>query len=92
MLEEMTSSEVADWMAYERLEPWGEERADLRTGILASLVANVTRGKDQKAYGPVDFMPDFEPKEESEGKGQLEQHDLVSKVRAVFGMFRRAPK
>jgi hypothetical protein len=91
MLEEMSSSEVADWMAYERLEPWGEERADLRTGILASLVANVTRGKDQKAFGPADFMPDFEPKEEREG-GKAGQQDLISKAMSVFGMFRRTPK
>jgi formiminotetrahydrofolate cyclodeaminase len=91
MLEEMSSSEVADWMAYERLEPWGEERADLRTGILASLVANVTRGKDQKPYGPAEFMPDFEPKEESDG-AKTEQQDLISKAMSVFGMFRKAPK
>jgi hypothetical protein len=44
-----------------RLEPWGEERADLRSGIVASVIANVHRNpkKQRKPCQPVDFMPDF---------------------------------
>lgn len=66
MLAEMTSAQFAEWMAYSRLEPWGEERDDLRTGIVASTMANINRGKSRKPYKPTDFMPSFEPISEEE--------------------------
>ncbi len=53
------SRQFAEWQAYYELEPWGEERADLRAGIIASTIANVNRGKGQKAFSPGDFMPEF---------------------------------
>ena len=56
------SRQFAEWQAYYQVEPWGEERADLRAGIVASTIANVNRGKGQKPFKPSDFMPDFEPK------------------------------
>ena len=54
--------QFAEWRAYYQIEPWGEERADLRAGIIASTIANVNRGKGQKAFMPSDFMPDFDRK------------------------------
>lgn len=47
-------------MAYARLEPFGEERADLRAGIIASTVANVHRSRKQRPMKPSDFMPKFD--------------------------------
>lgn len=44
-------------MAYYQLEPFGEERDDLRSGIIASTIANANRGKGQKPFKPSDFMP-----------------------------------
>lgn len=87
----MSSSEVARWQAYERLEPWGEERGDLRNGILAALVANLTRGQGQKAYGPADFMPDYEPKEE-EARAPAADHSLAAKALRVFSLFKTKRK
>ena len=52
--------EFRDWQIYYQIEPWGEERADLRTGILASLIANIHRRKGSARLLPRDFMPDFE--------------------------------
>ena len=65
MLSEITSGQFAEWMAYSRLEPWGEDRDDLRMGIVASVIANSNRGKGKKPYKPQDFMPDFEPEDEA---------------------------
>lgn len=53
---EIDAREFAEWMAAYSVEPWGEERADLRAGIIASTTANVTAGNKTK---PGDFMPDF---------------------------------
>ena len=63
MLSEITSAQFAEWLAYSRVEPWGEDRDDLRTGIVASVIANSNRGKGKKPYKPQDFMPDFEPED-----------------------------
>ena len=56
---EITSTEFAEWIAYSTLEPFGEERADLRSAIVACLIANTNRGKNQRPYKETDFMPKF---------------------------------
>ena len=61
MLERIDSRELTEWMAYAQVEPFGEERADLRAGIVASTIANVWRSSGQKVLKPSDFMPKFEP-------------------------------
>jgi hypothetical protein len=55
----MSSLEFAEWLAYYRIEPFGEERADARHASMAALIANIFRGK-HKAYDANDFMPRFE--------------------------------
>jgi len=44
-------------MAFYSIEPFGEQRADLRAAIVASVIANSNRGKNQKPFKPEDFMP-----------------------------------
>lgn len=39
----MTAGELLEWQAYERVEPWGERRQDLRAGRMMALVANALR-------------------------------------------------
>lgn len=83
MLSEMSSAQLAEWMAYEQIEPWGESRADLRLGIMASTVANIFRGKDKKrAYKLTDFMPSFEPYDE-----ERERARILEKAKAIFKRF-----
>lgn len=52
-------AEYMEWRAYYQIEPWDETRADWRAGMIASVIANVNRGKDQRAYKPDEFMPRF---------------------------------
>ena len=54
---EIDSAEFIEWAAYHTSDPWGEERADLRIGILAATVVNMF---SKKNYSASDFMPDFE--------------------------------
>ncbi len=58
-MREISSREFAEWIAYDQLEPFGEQRADLRAGITAATVANVNRGKGQRPFAAADFMPKF---------------------------------
>jgi hypothetical protein len=60
MLQDMRPSELGTWIALYAVDPWGEQRADLRTGILASTMANIHRGKGSQAFSPADFMPRYE--------------------------------
>jgi hypothetical protein len=62
--ERIESHELTEWQIYEAIEPFGEQRADLRAGIIASTIANVNRGKGQKAFTATDFMPYLEKEQE----------------------------
>lgn len=61
MLARMSSRELSEWQAFYGLEPFGEERADLRAGIITATMANINRDpkKRRKPYSPQDFMPEF---------------------------------
>ena len=59
LLARTSGQELAEWAAYYRLEPWGEERADLRSGVVAALICNALRGKGGKVRAPQDFVLRF---------------------------------
>lgn len=64
LLAELSSQELTGWMAYYRFKPFGEERADLRSGVAASGIVNTLRAahfKDPEMTTPRDFMPFEEP-------------------------------
>lgn len=52
----MSADEFTSWAAFYRLEPWGDMRADLRNGVVASLLYNVHRNKEAAPLTPADFM------------------------------------
>jgi hypothetical protein len=59
----MTAEEFGLWQALYRQDPWGETRADLRAGIVASTIANyagMTRAKHAEPAKPADYMPYIE--------------------------------
>ncbi|MCL5995491.1 MAG: DUF4035 domain-containing protein [Chloroflexi bacterium] len=80
----MSSREFSEWMAYYNLEPFGEERADLRMAMLASLIANVNRDprKHSKPFEPKDFMPKFG---EETHQTPEEQLAFVEMLNEAFG-------
>jgi hypothetical protein len=45
LLASTTSRELAEWMAYEQLEPFGEFRADLRNAMLCQTIILANGGK-----------------------------------------------
>jgi hypothetical protein len=51
---------MAEWIAYDRLEPIGEERADFRVGLLCSMMVNIAKavwGDSKQPVSPLDYMP-----------------------------------
>lgn len=73
-------------MAYAGLEPFGEERADLRAGIVASVVANTARDPkvQRDPFTPQEFMPKFESKEPTEQTPE-QMLAIVEMLNAAFG-------
>jgi len=64
LLTKLTNRQFSEWIAFSQVEPFGEERADLRSAIIACITANAFRGKDQKPFEVSDFMPKFDPPEQ----------------------------
>lgn len=65
---EIDSAEFAQWEAFDRVEPFGEDRADLRSAIVACVIANANRDteKQPQPFKVSDFMPSFDrPKKET---------------------------
>lgn len=80
MMEEITWSQLLEWQAYYAIEPWGEERADLRAGIVASTMGNLW---SKRRVSPRDFMPDF---------GRRTRRQAPEQIASVLSMAARAAK
>lgn len=52
-------------MAYATLEPFSWDADYLGFAMVAAVIANVNREKNQKAYSVEDFMPKFEKQNQS---------------------------
>ena len=64
--ERMSAREFTEHWAEYLVDPWGEQRADLRSGIVAALIFNSHRGNDQSSKSAADFM--LYRKQEDEGE------------------------
>lgn len=76
---------MAEWMAYYSLEPFGEDRDDLRMAINASSIVNTIlsmlgkKGKT-KFLKLKDFIPEFGNKEKKSPDYMLEKMKELSKI------------
>jgi len=76
----LSSRDIAEWMAYERLEPFGPLRDDVRSGTLAAVLTSALTGEK---YSPDDFYPSLrEPEEPMSVEMQLH---LVEMLHAAYG-------
>ena len=61
----MTAYELAEWEAYDKLDPIGTWRTDFNSAQLQSLILNIVnqlyapKGKKPEVTTPIDFMPDW---------------------------------
>jgi hypothetical protein len=77
----MPYAEFIQWIARYRLSPFGDERADLRAGIVASTMANCHATRRSKAFEPSDFMPKFEGSGRK-GAERMTDSEMASKFKA----------
>lgn len=66
MLNGISSRELSEWMAYDRIEPFGETRADLRIATIVRAVISPWVKKGHKPPTLKECMLDFEVKEPME--------------------------
>ncbi len=60
MLSRMSALELTEWQRYYDVEPFGEERSDLRAAIVARVIAQSNGARAAKLE---DFIPRFERRE-----------------------------
>ena len=74
MLEVLTSKQLSEWEAYDRLDPIGAWRDDFRLAYLSSLLTNLTISvhgkKGTQSTNPMDFMLDWDLGKVKEPKKQ----------------------
>lgn len=74
-----------EWLAYYRQEPFGEERADVRMGMLAAHMANMwAREKGDPPYDWRDFVPRYggEPEADEDPERLLKK---AAAINALMG-------
>ena len=84
LLGEISSRQFAEWMTWYGIEPFGEQRADLRAAIVAAVVSNRWRNKHEKALRPLDFMPFYK-------KRQQTPDEMRSVLRSVLASVNHGP-
>lgn len=75
----MSEREFQAWQRYGELDPYGLDRADLRMGILASVIATLSPST-RRTFRARDFMPEFGPRREQS----------ADEIGAIFRAFARA--
>lgn len=79
LLGRISSRELSEWQAYFETDPFGEERADLRAGIIAAIIANIYRKKGAKPFKPSDFMPKYRK------QGPEDHLKIIEGINALMG-------
>jgi hypothetical protein len=84
-LTELTSVQLSEWEAYDRLDPLGTWREDFRLAYLCSLVTNLvisTHGKTGAKHTlPTDFMLDWDLEKK---KGVVKQQTVEQMKEVLF--------
>lgn len=80
--EHINSSEFAEWLAYNQLEPFGADIQPVYAGTIAATVANTTRSKSSdKIFKWSDFFPTLD---------SAEQHQSIEDQIAIVELLNEA--
>lgn len=98
LLQVLTASQLREWEVFDRIEPVGEHRQDIRIGIICSLVKFLAdaihgkKGRKAKMANPHSFIPWIVKDKEELEELELEDMDplereriAVEKIKAMFG-------
>jgi hypothetical protein len=72
LLASVTSEDITEMMAFERMEPFGALADEFRLGTIAATIANVQRSKESDPiYKAEDFMPALRRAIHGDGDGRV---------------------
>ena len=79
MLERVSSAELTEWSAYEKVTgPLGQERDDLLAALVALVVANFSGSKKKHKLG--DFVPEWDRRPQT-------PDEQLNKIRGMHAVF-----
>lgn len=81
LLSRIDSRELSEWMAFYGLHPFGDEPADIRTGIVASTVANCMTVNG--GFKPSDFIPEYRERKEPQSADDI--RNAAIRINAMLG-------
>ncbi|MBN2024085.1 MAG: DUF4035 domain-containing protein [Pirellulales bacterium] len=90
LLRELSSPQLAEWIAYYRTEPRGEDRDDWRIAKLAAELVRVLCGRSAAAVTAKDFLLRFdEPRAaapvDADAAARAERaHELLVKMQQIY--------
>ncbi len=82
-MDKLTSRQISEWEAYDRIDPIGEWRAEFREARLEALITNIVqalfpkKGTVPTSINPLDLMPDWTGDKEQQGKQTVEQQKQI---------------
>jgi len=90
LLDKLTSSQLSEWEAYDKLDPIGTWRIDFNMAYLACVITNIAQsvhGKKgaSKQTTPMDFMPQWD----SEGKQEQTVEEQKQILLDIFSHFKK---
>ena len=90
LLARISSRELTEWIAYANVEPFGEDRADIRAALIAAVIAETVRDKKKrrKPFTPAEFvkmLPRFEEEKRRPRQTMEEQIRIVEMLNVAFG-------
>jgi hypothetical protein len=66
-------------MRFAEREPLPDQRGDIQTAMLASILVNVFRGKNSRVRPPVEFVPDYwADRKEAQAVDELSEAEQVA--------------
>ncbi len=89
MLDGMPMQLFREWVAYYQWEPWGEERADLRTASIISTYVNSHRRKGASAKPLSDFVLNFRGRKAKDFKSPEHQQYMKAVGAMIAGAHKR---
>lgn len=81
LLEEIGSGELAEWIAFYDLEPFGGQVDDLRAGLNPALTVNMNRDPKSDPVTPLSFFP-WSEKTEPQKPVELSPEETAKLIKA----------
>lgn len=67
----MTSEELTNWIAFSRVHPWGDSRADYQAATVAYTVYQMLRGKGSSTLSVDEFLLKFSEEKDPQTPDQM---------------------